>query len=104
MSRHELGSGLWYDGSVSGYVMLDVTEYIPPLRPVTIDSVTLFPKSGEFHVLIADLRALAAGDADQEAAMVRFLEAQLRHSPRSVGVTIRLMSKSTPSNQGLISV
>ena len=77
MSRRELGSGVWYDASLKGYAMLDVTEHIPPLRPTAIDGVTVYPKEGEFHVSIANLRELALQNPFQEAAMALFLRYQM---------------------------
>lgn len=57
--------------------MLDVTEHIPPLHSTVIDGVTVYPKEGEFHVSIANLRELALQNPFQEAAMALFLRHQM---------------------------
>lgn len=80
MVRRELGGGVWYDGELKGYAMLDVTAEIPPLMSTEVDGVLVYPKD-EFHMSVANLRALAYENPAMEQAMVCFLKEYLTHRP-----------------------
>ena len=103
MSREELGNGVWYDASLKGYAMLDVTDHIPPLRTTDVEGVMVHPKMGEFHVSIANLRELAHHNPAQEAAMALFLRDQMadrQNCPSWNGFTGEFYVCRKPNEQG----
>lgn len=76
MARQDLGKNVWYDPSIKGYAMVDITPHIPTLEPLVVDGVELFPKT-EYHVSLANVRAIAGGDMDLESRVVSDIAACL---------------------------
>lgn len=84
MARQQLGKGVWYDPSVKGYVMLDITAHAPKPEPLVVDGVALFPKS-EYHISLANVRAIAGGDMSKESQIVSAMKGCL--SDEAVSLT-----------------
>ncbi len=82
MTRVNITEKVWYDPAATKYVMLDISEAIPPQSPVSIDGELLLPKE-EYHVsLVAAARiteTLAQAD-EVIAGVTEYLQA----NPQSV--------------------
>lgn len=77
--RSNITKKIWHDPEVKNYIMLDVTDEIPPQQMQTIDNVELLPKD-EYHVSLVPASKLSE-DASVVQDVVQDVTRLLRENP-----------------------